>query len=355
MTRFPVPARTSEVHDRALTPRELVQAIPLDGPRGHAVRSARIARWRRELRRILDGEDHRLAVIVGPCSVHDPDAGLEYASRLAVAARQMVGDLFIVMRAYIEKPRTVLGWKGLAADPGLDGTGNASDGLRLSRRFLLGLADLGLPAACELVSTDLHLYVGDTLTWSAIGARTTESQAHREVASGLQSPAGFKNGTDGSVQVAADACRAAAAGHRFRGPGDDGILRDIVTNGNPDCHVVLRGGRRGPNYDAVHVARALGVLDAAGLPARLMIDASHGNSGKDPSAQPRVAAAVAAQARRNRSIKGVMLESFLAGGCQEPGPVAGLAYGQSVTDACLSWEQTLPVLDDLAVAAAARR
>lgn len=340
----------------ALRPDALLGEIPLDPPGGPPLRQHLVTGWREELRGILRGEDHRLAVVVGPCSLHDPDAVLAYAKRLAEASVRLSGRLMVIMRAFAEKPRSVLGWKGLAGpDPLMDGSAGPSDGLRMTRQLLLDITDLGLPLACEMVSTTLPLYIGDVLTWSVIGARTVESQAHREVASGLPMPVGFKNSTCGDVQAAVNACRAAAVPHRFRADGPGGMLCDAETTGNPDCHIVLRGGQGGPNYSAGHVARAAGFLEAAGLQPRVMVDVSHGNSGKDAARQPQVAAAVAAQARGDRVVRGVLVESFLEGGRQEPGPPGSLVYGQSVTDACLPWQQTIPLLDDLASAAGARR
>jgi 3-deoxy-7-phosphoheptulonate synthase len=337
----------------ALTPRELLREFPARGDR-----AARIEAWRDDLRRILAGSDHRLAVIVGPCSVHDTGAAVEYAGLLARASAALSGDLMIIMRGYVEKPRTATGWKGLTADPYMTGEGDPDNGLRLARDFFLRVTDLGLPVGCELVSLDTHLYLGDLVTWAAIGARTTESQPHREVVSGLPMPACFKNAASGNVQAAVNACRAASVPHTFRAPGPDGLPRNVTTSGNPDCHMVLRGGDSGPNYEAPHVAAALRGLSAAGLPARVMIDASHGNSGKDPALQPQVADAVAAQVPSESGIKGIMLESYLLAGRQETGPLPlrrELVRGQSVTDACLSWKQTELVLHRLAAAAAARR
>ena len=260
------------------------------------------------------------------------------------------------MRVYFEKPRTVTGWKRLINDPDMDGGHDVHRGLRTARRLLLDIVEAGLPVGCEWLDPITPQYIADTVTWGAIGARTTESQVHRQLASGLSMPLGFKNGTDGDVQVAVDACRAAAAGHTFFGVTPNGAAAVVTTAGNPDTHVILRGGRTGPNYQAGHTARALDLIGAAGLPARLMVDASHGNSGKDHRRQPAVAAAIADQvAAGERGLAGVMLESFLREGKQEPGPPETLTYGQSVTDACMDFETTAAVLGTLAAAVRSRR
>jgi len=260
------------------------------------------------------------------------------------------------MRVYFEKPRTVTGWKGLINDPGMDGGHDVHRGLRTARRLLLDIVELGLPVGCEWLDPITPQYIADAVTWGAIGARTTESQVHRQLASGLSMPVGFKNGTDGDVQVAVDACRASAAGHTFFGVTHNGVAAVVTTAGNPDTHVILRGGRSGPNYEGSHVAKALDLIAGADLPRRLMVDASHGNSGKDHRRQPAVVAAIAEQLRAGeRGLTGVMLESFLAEGRQEPGPPEKLTYGQSVTDACMDFGTTAGVLDGLATAVRARR
>ena len=260
------------------------------------------------------------------------------------------------MRVYFEKPRTVTGWKGLINDPGMDGGHEVHRGLRLARRLLLDIVSLGLPVGCEWLDPITPQYIADTVTWGAIGARTTESQVHRQLASGLSMPVGFKNGTDGDVQVAVDACRASASGHTFFGVTHNGVAAVVTTAGNPDTHVILRGGRTGPNYEASHTAKALDLIAAAGLPRRLMVDASHGNSGKDHRRQPVVAGSIAEQvAAGEHGLTGVMLESFLREGKQEPGPPPTLTYGQSVTDACMDFETTAAVLRDLAAAVRSRR
>ncbi|HJY70385.1 MAG TPA: 3-deoxy-7-phosphoheptulonate synthase, partial [Streptosporangiaceae bacterium] len=280
----------------------------------------------------------------------------DYAGRLAALRDQHQADLLIVMRVYFEKPRTVTGWKGLINDPDMDGGHDVHRGLRTARRLLLDIVGLGLPVGCEWLDPITPQYIADTVTWGAIGARTTESQVHRQLASGLSMPVGFKNGTDGDVQVAVDACRASAAGHTFFGVTHNGAAAVVTTAGNPDTHVILRGGRGGPNYEPSHVAKALDLITGAGLPRRLMVDASHGNSGKDHRRQPVVTASLAEQvAAGEHGLTGVMLESFLAEGRQEPGPPATLTYGQSVTDACMDLAATAAVLTGLAAAVRTRR
>jgi 3-deoxy-7-phosphoheptulonate synthase len=293
-------------------------------------------------------------VVTGPCSVHDPEAALEYADLLAGTG--LTAELLIVMRAYPDKPRTVTGWTGLLNDPGMDGRNDVRRGVRRTRRLLADIAALGVPAAVEWVSPVAHCYLADGVSWSAIGARTTESQVHRQLASSLPMPVGFKNATDGDVRVAADACRAAAASHTYLGVTAAGTLGLVTSRGNPDCHVVLRGGRSGPNFGAGSVASALDVITAAGIPRRVVIDASHGNSGKDHRRQAEAALAVAAQvAAGEGAIAGVMLESFLVAGRQEPGDPGQLVYGQSVTDPCMDFEATAQVLEALAGAVRERR
>ncbi len=334
-----------------LPPAILLEELPLSD-KGSQV----VARARKEVARILSGEGDRLIVIVGPCSIHDPEAGLEYARRLEAVADELSEDLRIVMRVYFEKPRTTVGWKGLINDPILDGSFAINEGLRLARRLLLDLAELGLPSGCEFLDPITPQFISDLVTWGAIGARTTESQVHRELASGLSMPVGFKNGTDGGVQIAIDAVRAAAHHHRFLGVTEQGLAGIVSTRGNPDCHVILRGGQEGSNYDASHVQKTLAALRDAKLPARLMVDASHGNSDKDFRRQPVVARDVASQvAQGEAGIIGVMLESFLVEGRQDLKDRRNLVYGQSITDACLSWETTVPVLRELAAAVRARR
>ena len=327
-------------YEPLLSPAALLDELPLDDEA-----AATVERTRAEVRAVLDGADDRLLVIAGPCSVHDPTAALDYAGRLMDARERHADDLLIVMRVYFEKPRTVTGWKGLINDPGMDGGHDVHRGLRTARRLLLDIVALGLPVGCEWLDPITPQYIADTVTWGAIGARTTESQVHRQLASGLSMPVGFKNGTDGDVQVAVDACRASAAGHTFFGVTPDGVAAVVTTAGNADTHVILRGGRCGPNYEACHVAKALDLIAAAGLPRRLMVDASHGNSGKDHRRQPVVAASIAEQvAAGERGLTGVMLESFLVEGKQKPGPPQDLTYGQSVTDACMDFGTTADVL-----------
>ncbi len=337
---------------RALTsPATLLEQLPLSEEASRTVTLARV-----HVARILNGEDDRLVVVVGPCSIHDPEAGLEYARRLKGIADELGSDLHVIMRVYFEKPRTTVGWKGFINDPLLDDSFAVNDGLRLARRLLLDLAELGLPAGCEFLDPISPQFFSDVVSWGAIGARTTESQVHRQLASGLSMPVGFKNGTDGSVQIAVDAVRAALHPHSFLGVTEQGLAAIVTTKGNPDCHVILRGGRSGPNYDARSVADALAALRAAGLPPRLMIDTSHGNSDKDYRRQPLVARAVADQiANGQTGIVGVMMESFLVQGRQDLTDRASLVYGQSITDACMSWEMTAPVLVELAESVRARR
>ncbi len=335
-------------------PALLAEELPLTEAAADTVQAGREA-----VTQILNGQDDRLLVIVGPCSVHDPEAALDYARRLAVLAPELASELQIVMRVYFEKPRTVVGWKGLLNDPHLDGSFDANHGLRIGRKLLLSISELGLPVGCEYLDPILPQYLTDTVSWGAIGARTAESQVHRQLASGLSMPIGIKNGTDGGVTVAIDAVRAAAVPHVFPGITDHGVAAIMETTGNPDGHLILRGGRTGPNYAAEPVAEALAALRDARLGERLIIDCSHGNSGKDHRRQPVVAADIAAQlAGGQRGIVGVMLESFLVEGRQALGLEGGdadLTYGQSVTDACLGWDATVPVLRDLATAVRDRR
>lgn len=332
-------------------PAILLEELPL-AAEGAAV----VSRAREDVSRILRGEDDCLIVIVGPCSVHDCDAALDYARLLKPVADELAKDLRIVMRVYFEKPRTTVGWKGLINDPRLDGSFAVNDGLHLARRLLLDLAAFGVPAGCEFLDPILPQFFADVVTWGAIGARTTESQVHRELASGLSMPVGFKNGTGGGVQMAIDAVHAAAYPHRFIGVTEQGLAAIVATDGNADCHVILRGGRSGPNYDVSGVQPTLESLRKAGLQPRVMIDASHGNSDKDYRRQPVAAGAVAAQvAAGEAGIIGVMMESFLVDGRQDLVDRSRLVHGQSITDACMGWEMTVPVLHDLAAAVRARR
>src|SRR2546426_4880008 len=334
-----------------LPPAILLEELPLSEDASQV-----ITRARDEVAEILAGSDDRLIVIVGPCSVHDPAAAGEYARRLKTLSDELAADLRIVMRVYFEKPRTTVGWKGLINDPRLDGSFAINEGLRLARRLLVDLADLGLPAGCEFLDPISPQYTADTVSWGAIGARTTESQVHRELASGISMPIGFKNGTDGDVQIAIDAVRAGAHPHRFLGVTEQGLCAIVSTRGNPDCHVILRGGQSGPNHDAANVRKAASALSDARLPARLMIDCSHGNSGKDHRRQSVVAHDIATQvAGGETAIVGVMMESFLVEGRQDLTNTATLRYGQSITDACMSWDATLAVLSELAKAVSDRR
>jgi 3-deoxy-7-phosphoheptulonate synthase len=334
-----------------IPPAILLEELPL-GERG----SETVSRGREAVSRILNGRDDRLVIVVGPCSIHDPVAALDYARRLHALARELADDLCIVMRVYFEKPRTTVGWKGLINDPHLDGSFAVNEGLRRARRLLLDLADLGLPAGCEFLDPISPQFTSDLVTWGAIGARTTESQVHRELASGLSMPVGFKNGTDGGVQIAIDAVRSSAHPHSFLGVTEQGLCAIVSTRGNTDCHVILRGGASGPNHDAGSVQKTVTALRDAGLAPRLMIDTSHGNSDKDHRRQPVVAREIAGQvAQGEDGIFGVMMESFLVDGRQDLRDLARLVYGQSVTDPCMGWEMTVPVLRELAAAVRERR
>jgi 3-deoxy-7-phosphoheptulonate synthase len=338
-------------YEPLLSPAALLHELPLGDSQQETVE-----RTRAEVRAVLDGTDDRLLVVTGPCSVHDPKAALEYAARLAELRQRHADDLLIVMRVYFEKPRTVVGWKGLINDPGMDGSFDVHRGLRTARRLLLDIVGSGMPVGCEWLDPITPQYIADTVSWGAIGARTTESQVHRQLASGLSMPVGFKNGTDGDVQVAVDACLAAGASHTFFGVTEAGAAAVVTTRGNADTHVILRGGRSGPNYSHSHVAKALDLAAAAGLPRRIMVDASHGNSGKDYSRQAAVAESLAEQLTAGeRGMIGVMLESFLVAGRQNPGDPATLTYGQSVTDACMDIDMTAAALGTLAASVQARR
>jgi 3-deoxy-7-phosphoheptulonate synthase len=334
-----------------LSPALLLDDLPLDADGARTVSCTR-----EEVVRILSGDDDRLVVVVGPCSVHDCNAALEYAERLAALAERVSDDLRIVMRVYFEKPRTTIGWKGLINDPNLDGSFDVNQGLRLARHLLLDVIALGLPAGCEFLDPITPQFFADAVTWGAIGARTTESQVHRQLASGLSMPIGFKNGTSGDVQIAIDAVRAAAQPHSFFGVTEQGLAGIVATRGNQDCHVILRGGHEGPNYDAQSVGYVLDALRKNKLPPRLIVDASHGNSSRDYRRQPEVIRAIAEQlASGERGIVGAMLESFLVEGRQDLTDPSALTYGQSVTDACINWETTESTLDELASAVRARR
>ncbi len=334
-----------------LPPAILLESHPLD-----AAATATVAEGRAQLTRILRGEDDRLLAVVGPCSIHDVGAAREYAERLKALAGRLSGELLVVMRVYFEKPRTTVGWKGLINDPRLDGSFAINEGLTLARSLLLDLAKLGLPTGCEFLDTITPQFIADLVTWGAIGARTTESQVHRELASGLSMPVGFKNGTDGNVQIAVDAARAASHPHHFLSVTKQGVAAVVATRGNDTGHVILRGGKDRPNYDAASIEAAVAKISAAKLLPRVLVDCSHGNSGKDERRQSAVCDELGAQvASGSRHVFGVMLESNLRGGRQDLKPGAPLEYGRSITDACLAWEDTVPALERLAEAVKARR
>jgi 3-deoxy-7-phosphoheptulonate synthase len=339
-------------HLRPLVPPAiLMEEIPLDAAQATAVAKARVA-----VGDIIAGTDDRLLVVIGPCSVHDPVAALDYARRLRDVAAAHEGDLLVVMRTYFEKPRTTVGWKGLINDPKLDGSFAINQGLRIARGFLRDVVSVGLPTGTEFLDPITPQFVADMVAWGAIGARTTESQVHRELASGLSMPVGFKNGTSGDVQIAVDAIRSAAVTHRFLSVTKQSVAAIFATKGNSQCHVILRGGKDGPNYSPASVAGAAACLEKAGLRAAVMVDASHDNSARDPKRQIPVAEDVARQvAAGSRLIFGVMIESFLVEGRQDVTAGKSLVYGQSITDACLSWESTVPLLGVLAEAVRARR
>ncbi len=346
---------TDDLRIAAITPLSPPDAVIAELPRGDAA-SRTVAGARKAIHRILSGADDRLAVVIGPCSVHDPEAALEYAGRLLEQRRRFAGELEVVMRVYFEKPRTTVGWKGLINDPDLDGSFRIDRGLRLARGLLLKIAETGMPAGCEFLDTATPQYFADLVGWGAIGARTTESQIHRELASGLSCPVGFKNGTDGSVKIAVDAVVSAAQPHHFLAVTKSGQAAIAATTGNPDCHVILRGGNDGPNYDAGSVDAACAIAEKAGLRGQVMIDASHANSAKKPENQPAVIDDVAARiAAGERRIIGVMVESNLVAGRQDLEPGRPLVHGQSITDGCVGWETSVAMLERLAEAVRARR
>ncbi|AHG45639.1 phospho-2-dehydro-3-deoxyheptonate aldolase [Rhizobium leguminosarum bv. trifolii CB782] len=310
---------------------------------------------RNAIHKILQDKDDRLIVVIGPCSIHDPVAAREYAARLEEQRQRFADDLEIVMRVYFEKPRTTVGWKGLINDPHLDGSYRIEEGLRIARRLLLDINATGLPAGVEFLDTITPQYIADLVSWGAIGARTTESQIHRQLASGLSCPIGFKNGTDGSARVALDAILAASQPHHFPAVTKDGQAAIASTRGNEDCHIILRGGKQ-PNYEAADVEAVVGEAIKLGVTPRILIDASHANSGKDPMNQPRVVKSVAAQvAAGNHHIKGMMIESNLVAGRQDLVPGKPLVYGQSITDGCIGWDMSVDALEDLAKAVRDRR
>ncbi len=318
--------------------------------------SALVAGARGEVESILHGQDDRLLVVVGPCSIHDPEAALEYGSRLKREAERLGKDLMLVMRVYFEKPRTTVGWKGLINDPRLDDSFDINHGLRVARGLLLDLANLGVPAGTEFLDTISPQYIADLIAWGAIGARTTESQIHRELASGLSMPVGFKNGTGGSIQVALEAIQSSSRPHHFLSVTKQGVSAIVSTTGNASCHLILRGGKTGPNYDAESLAEAARMLREQRLRETVMVDCSHGNSMKDFRNQPMVAKVLAHQiGEGNRMITAVMIESNLVEGSQKLGGGSALRRGQSVTDACLGWEQTVETLEGLAEGVRKRR
>jgi len=346
--------KTQHLHIRGtiplVSPRELHEQLPISEAAAETVVSSRDA-----LIRILNGEDPRIVAIVGPCSIHNIDSALEYARRLKKLADEVRDQIFVIMRVYFEKPRTTVGWKGLINDPHLDDTFDIGTGLQLARRLLLDVTEMGLPAATELLEPITPQYIADLITLTAIGARTTESPTHRQMASGLSMPVGYKNGTDGDLQVAIDAMIAARSPHSFLGIDPDGSTCIVQTTGNPWGHVILRGGRNGTNYQAPQIEQAAGKLKAAGLAARLCIDCSHANSSKDYRRQHIVWNDVIAQrVAGNANIMGLMLESNLEPGAQKPGAPASLQYGVSITDACIGWEETEQLLRSAAQALANR-
>ncbi len=360
--RYALSERTSRTDDERIVdvtplppPEHLIRFFPIAGTAVEAL----IADTRSAIRNIMQRKDDRLLLIMGPCSIHDPAAALEYARKLKVQRDKYKDTLEIVMRVYFEKPRTTVGWKGMINDPYLDETYRIDEGLRMGRQLLLEINRLGMPAGSEFLDVISPQYLGDLIAWGAIGARTTESQVHRELASGLSAPIGFKNGTDGNIRIAIDAIQAAARPHHFLSVHKNGQVAIVETKGNPDCHVILRGGKA-PNYDAAHVAAACKEIEAAKLPCTLMVDCSHANSSKQHERQVEVARDVAAQLKDgSRCIFGVMVESHLVAGAQKfsagKDDPAKLAYGQSITDACIGWEHSLEVLEVLSGAVKARR
>ena len=354
--------RTSQTDDERIKditvlppPEHLIRFFPI---RGTAAESL-ISNTRQSIHNIMAGQDDRLLVVIGPCSIHDPAAALDYAKKLIEQRAKYAGTLEIVMRVYFEKPRTTVGWKGLINDPYLDESYRIDEGLRMARQLLIEINRMGLPAGSEFLDVISPQYLGDLISWGAIGARTTESQVHRELASGLSAPIGFKNGTDGNIKIATDAIQAAAGGHHFLSIHKNGQVAIVQTNGNQDCHVILRGGKA-PNYDAASVAAACKDLVAAKLPPSLMVDCSHANSSKQHEKQTEVAKDIAAQlASGSHSVFGVMVESNLQAGAQKftPGKdkVAGLEYGKSITDACIGWNDSVDVLEVLSQGVLARR
>lgn len=360
--QFDAVERTSQTDDQRILeittlppPEHLIRFFPIQGSGVESL----VSRSRQAIQSILRGQDDRLLVVIGPCSIHDPAAAVEYGRRLKAQHERFKDTLEIVMRVYFEKPRTTVGWKGLINDPYLDGSCRIVEGLRMARQLLIEINRLGLPAASEFLDVISPQYIGDLITWGAIGARTTESQVHRELASGLSAPIGFKNGTDGNIRIATDAIQAAARGHHFLSVHKNGQVAIVQTQGNPDCHVILRGGKQ-PNYDQASVQAACADLKAAGLPQRLMVDCSHANSSKQHEKQLDVARDIAAGiAAGSKQVFGVMIESHLLAGAQKfnPGkdPIDQLTYGQSITDACLGWNDSVHALEVLSAAVRQRR
>lgn len=341
--------RVSQIKE-LISPAELLREFPCTEPASMTTSAVRSA-----IHRILHGADNRLLIIIGPCSIHDVNAAMEYATRLSAERKRLSADLEIVMRVYFEKPRTTVGWKGLINDPDLDGSFQINKGLRLARKLLLDINELALPAGCEYLDPISPQYNSDLVSWGAIGARTTESQTHRELASGLSCPVGFKNGTDGNIKIAIDAVKAASQPHHFLGVTKQGHSAIVSTTGNEDCHIILRGGKE-PNYSAQNVNSACAEIGKAGLAQQLMIDASHANSGKNPDNQIAICADIAEQISRGDSrIIGLMIESHLVGGRQDLKQGAPLTYGQSITDGCLGWDESVRVLENLAAAVRSRR
>jgi 3-deoxy-7-phosphoheptulonate synthase len=332
-------------------PEHLIRFFPIQGSAAEGL----IAETRARVRQILHGRADRLLVVIGPCSIHDPAAAIEYAKKLSVERQKFGDQLEILMRVYFEKPRTTVGWKGLINDPYLNGSFRINEGLRIARDLLVRINQAGVPAGCEFLDVISPQYIGDLVSWGAIGARTTESQVHRELASGLSAPVGFKNGTDGNVKIAVDALLAARQKHHFLSVHKSGQVAIVETRGNDDCHIILRGGKN-PNYEAAAVQAACGQLAGAGLPERLMIDCSHANASKDYRRQAEVAADIGRQiAGGERRIVGVMVESHLVEGRQDLEPGRALAFGQSITDACLGWDDSVKLLGTLAQGVEARR
>ena len=350
--------KTSDTDDQRIDnisvlppPEHLIRFFPISGTPTEAL----ISKTRKKIRDIIHGKDDRLLVIIGPCSIHDPRAALEYCQRLLAERKRFAGELEIVMRVYFEKPRTTVGWKGLINDPYLDESYRIEEGLRLARQVLMEINRLGMPAGSEFLDVISPQYIADLISWGAIGARTTESQVHRELASGLSAPIGFKNGTDGNIKIAVDAMKAASQPHHFLSVTKGGHSAIVSTSGNEDCHVILRGGKA-PNFDAASVEAACTEMAKSGLAQRVMIDSSHANSNKKPENQPAVCADVGGQiAQGETRIMGLMIESNLVAGRQDLVPGQPLVYGQSITDGCIDWDSSLKVLEGLAESVRERR